>query len=53
MKCTELMIKDDFLSVEKYNLNVSFYKVEPIGQGEINVKPLRLPTDEDLNWDEE
>ena len=44
--------KDD-LSIEKYNLNVSFYKVEPIGQGEINVKPLRLQTDEDLNWDEE
>lgn len=31
------------LSNEEYNLNVSFYKVEPMGDGKMKVKALRKP----------
>ena len=38
---------------ENYNLNVSFYKIEPIGCGLINIKPLRALDNESLDFNVE
>ena len=36
------------LSNDEYNLNVSFYKVEPMGNGKMIIKALREPIKEEV-----